>query len=298
MTFVSIILLAVYPESLQPGDTLRIFPNDTILAVPNEGLDPSRINYVLYKYFGVEESQQDDSIMDEIDRLFLYKLQCNSLRPQSREIDIDESFTIPDEDYVSVFLDHQYFLNGSSINYQINITLASDTVPPDCYAELVQRDEQSNGESVEICNSTSASLPVEVTRDGYILVALILNYGSVKLKAIDIKISGTLYYYDAVQSKAELACEIDPLINTKCSIPIRNNANQIGSSNICILAERESSITGSVAEFEYYMESFSYGRQVILITLICVGLVLFVCMCGLSISLCTKPGRRLKEALH
>ena len=295
VTFVSVVLLAVYPESLQrSGDTLKIlYPNDTILAVPDGGLDPSRIKYILYEYSGVEELEQHD--MNETDRLLFYKQQCNNLKPQSRVVDVDKSFTIPEDDFVSLMIDHQYLLNGSSIEYQINITLTPETVPSHCYAELVLRDEQSNGESVEICNNTEATFPVKATRDGYALVVLIPGF-DVRLKAINIKTSGTLYYYDVVQSKAQLACEIDPSTNPRCSIPVRNNANLIGSSNkVCILAIRESSYTSKSFEFEYYTAvSFAYGQVI----LICVGLVSFVCMCGLSISLCTKPGRRLREALH
>ena len=299
VTFVSVVLLAVYPESLQrSGDTLKIlYPNDTILAVPDGGLDPSRIKYILYEYSGVDDLEQQN--MNETDRLLFYKQQCNDLKPQSRVVDIDKSFTIPEDDFVSVMIDHQYLLNESSIEYQINITLAPETVPSShCYAELVLRDEQSNGESVEICNNTEATFPVKATRNGYALVVLIPGF-DVRLKAVDIKTSGILYYYDVVQSKAQLACEIDPSTNPRCSIPIRNNANLIGGSNkVCILAVRESSYTSKSSEFEYYTAaSYAYG-QVILITLICVGLVSFVCMCGLSISLCTKPGRRLREALH
>ena len=178
------------------------------------------------------------------------------------------------------------------------MTLSSETVPSHCYAKLALRDELSQEETVEICNNTAGTIPVKATRDGYALVVLILKYG-VRLKAIDIKASGTAYYYDAIQSKAELMCEIDPPTSTRCSIPIRNNANQIGGSSntVCILAVRESSYTSESSEFDYYSASLSYG-QVILITLICVGFVSFVCMCGLSISLCTKPGRKLREALH
>ena len=102
VSFVSIILLAIYPESLQ-GGALKIYPNDTILAVPDSGLDPSRINYVLYKYYGAD-SQQQKNIND---RLVLYKQQCNNLKPQLRVIDIDKSFTIPEDDFVSVMIDHQ-----------------------------------------------------------------------------------------------------------------------------------------------------------------------------------------------
>ena len=291
VTFVSIILLAVYPESLQ-GATLNIYPNDTILAVPDAGLDPGRINYVLYKYYGVEQEHHQN--ID--DRLLLYKLQCNNLKPQSRVADINISSTLP-QNVSIVEIDHPYLLTGSSIRYQINITLLSK-VPPHCYARLILNNEPSNEEAEEICNSTVASLTVTATRNGYVLPLLIL-YKDVQLKAIHIKASGTVYYYDVVQSKAELVCEIDPPTNTRCSIPIRNNANQIGSSSntVCILAVRESSYTSESSEFEYYTASFSYG-QVILIMLICVGFVSFVCMCGLSISLCTKPGRRLREALH
>ena len=110
------------------------------------------------------------------------------------------------------------------------------------------------------------------------------------------RVNGTVYYYDALQSNAELACEIDPPTNTRCSIPVRDTTGNL--NKICILAERESSSSAfEFSEFEYYMASFD-DVQVILITLICVGLVSFVCMCGLSISLCTKPGRRLRQALH
>ena len=292
VTFVSITLLAIYPESLQE-DTLNIYPNDTILAVPDAGLDPGRINYVLYEYYGVE-SEQEQTVND---RLLLYKLQCNNLKPLSRDVNIDKSFALPEKVSI-VEIDHPYLLTGSSITYQINITLLSE-VPSYCYARLIpNNNDPSNGEVEEICNDTVASFTVTATKNGYILPLLTLS--KVRLKAIHIKAIGTAHYYDVVQSKAELVCEIDPPTSTRCSIPIRNNANQIGSSssNVCILAVRESSNgTFEFSEFEYYTASFSYG-QVILITLICVGLVSSVCMCGLSISLCTKLGRKLREALH
>ena len=284
VTFVSIVLLAVYPESLQ-GDTLKIYPNDTILAVPDGGIDPGRINYVLYKYNGVEEQRQNQ--ID--DRLLLYKLQCSDLKPQSRVVDVNRSSNLPQTVSI-VELDHPYLLTGSSITYQINMTLLSE-VPPHCYARLLLNGEPSN-ETVEICNTTVGTLTVTATSNGYVLPLLILGKDA-RLKSIHIIASGKVYYYDVDQSKAELVCEIDPPTNKKCSIPVRDNTG----NKICILAERESSNTFEFSEFEYYTASFAY-RQVILIILICVGLVSFVCMCGLSISLCTKPGRRLREALH
>ena len=287
VTFVSIILLAVYPESLQ-GDTLKIYPNSTILAVPDGGVNPGRINYVLYEYYGVEEQRQNQTD----DRLLLYKLQCNNLKPQSRVVDIDKSSNLPQSVSI-VEIDHLYLLTGSSITYQINMTLLS-AVPPYCYASLLLNGETSNEETVEICNTTVGTLTVTATSNGYILPLLTLGTDA-QLKAIHIKASGKVYYYDVDQSKAELACEIDPPTNVKCSIPVRDDTGN--SNKVCILAERESSNSFEFSEFEYYTASFAYG-QVILITLICVGLVSFVCMCGLSISLCTKPGRRLREALH
>ena len=288
VTFVSIILLAVYPESLR-GDTLRIYPNTTILAVPDGGLDPSRINYVLYQYYyRVEEQQQNID-----DRLSLYKIHCNDLKPESRVVDIDKTFNLP-ESVSIVELDHLYLLKGSSIMYQINMTLLSE-VPTHCYATLVLNDQSSGEEGVEICNTTAGTLSVTATSDSYISPLLTVT-SDAKLKTIHMRVNGTVYYYDALQSNAELACETDPPTNTRCSIPIRDITGNL--NKICILAERESSSGAfEFSEFEYYMASFDYV-QVILITLICVGLVSFVCMCGLSISLCTKPGRRLRQALH
>ena len=214
---------------------------------------------------------------------------------QSRVIDADNTYTPPDSISI-VEIDHQYLLEGSSITYHINMTLASEAVPSYCYAKLAQRDY---GETVDICNSTEATLPVMTTRKGYALVDLVILYSKdVQLKAINTKARGTVYYYDIIQSKAQLACQIDPPTNTSCSIPIRDDPNQGGSSgNVCIFAKRESSYTFEYTKFEYYVASFAYG-QVILVTLICVGLLSFVCVCGLSISCCTKQGRRLRVALH
>ena len=291
VAFVSIVLLAVNPESLQ-GDVLKIFPNDTILAVQDAGLDPGRVNYALYKYYGVDDRQQNTN---KTDKLLLYRQQCNDLKRQSRVVDVDNTYTLPDNVSI-VEIDHQYLLKGSSITYHINMTLTSEAVPSHCYAKLSQRDD---GETVEICNSTAATLPVMATKSGYALVDLvILDSKAVQLKAVNTKARGTVYYYDIIQSKAQPVCQIDPPTNTSCSIPIRDDPNQGGSSgNVCIFAKRESSHTFEYSEFEYYVASFAYG-QVILVTLICVGLLSFVCVCGLSISCCTKQGRRLRVALH
>ena len=273
---------------------MKIYPNDTIPAVPEGGLDPGRINYVLFKYYGVEDDQQRKDVID--DRLFLYKLQCNDLRPQSRVVDTDKSFNLPP--YVSIVeLGHVYLLTGSSVTYQINMTLLSEAPPTHCYATLLLND-QTFDEGVKICNSTVGTLTVTASSNGYIS-PLLSVHSDAKLTAIRMKTNGTVYYYDATQSKAELMCDIDPPTNTKCSIPVRDNSAS-GSNKVCILAEREYTSSGKAlefSEFEYYTASFAYA-QVILVTLICVGLVSFVCLCGLSISLCTKPGRRLREALH
>jgi hypothetical protein len=290
VTFVSIVLLAVYPESLQ-ADTLKIYPNDTIPAVPDGGLDPGRINYVLFKYYGIEGQQQNSDVIYDHDRLLLYRLQCDDLRPQTRVMDSNKSFNL-NVTVSIVELGHLYVLRGSSITFQINMTLLSE-VPTHCYATLLLNNQQSDEEGEKICNSTVGTLTVTANSNGYIS-PLLTVHSDAKLKVIHMKTNGTVYYYDVVQSKAELVCEIDPPTSTRCSVPVRDNAGD--SSKVCILAERETS-NFEVSEFEYYTASFAYG-QVILIVLICVGLVSFVCMCGLSISLCTKPGRRLREALH
>ena len=48
VALISITLLAEFPETLQ-RNSQRILPNDTILAVPETGLDPTIINYVVYR---------------------------------------------------------------------------------------------------------------------------------------------------------------------------------------------------------------------------------------------------------
>ena len=296
ITFIGVVLLAVNPETLQE-DTMKIYPNDTIPAAPEGGLDPSRVNYVLYKYYRVEdEQQQDDDGID--DRLLLYKLQCSDLRPQSRVVDTDKSFNLPPGVSI-VELGHMYLLSESSITYQINMTLLSEAPPTYCYATLLLND-QTFDEGVEICNSTEGTLTVTVTSNGYISLFLSVR-SDANLTAMHMKTNGTVYYYDATQPKAELVCDIDPPTSTECSIPVQDNSAISGSNKVCILAEREYTSSGNTyiefSHFEYYTASFAYP-QVILIILICVGLVSSVCMCGLSISLCTKPGRRLREALH
>ena len=50
VTFTSISLLVVYPETLQ-SNVQQILPNNTILAVPEGGLNPTIINYVTYRYY-------------------------------------------------------------------------------------------------------------------------------------------------------------------------------------------------------------------------------------------------------
>ena len=291
VTLTSIILLAVHPETLHE-DVLKVFPYDTVLAVPDSGLDPSRVNYVIYRYYGVNQQQSTS----ETDRLSLYRELCNNLKRLTRTVDSNHSFTLPEEVDVSIVeVDHQYLLEGSNIVYQINLTLSPpETTPPYCYAKVDLRGEQFGVEGVDICNSTTATFSVSASRNAYAFVDLLI-FG-VHLHTIDIQASGTVHYYDINQSQDPPECQIDPPSYTSCLIPI-NNINNIGSPNICILAVRESTATNEFSEFEYDIASFAVG-QAILLTLTCVGLVSFVCMCGLATLCHTKQGKRLRVALR
>ena len=297
VALISIILLAVSPETFQE-DGLTILPNDTILSVPGSGLDPSTVNYITYSYY--YDFEQPSS--NETYNLFLYQEWCDNLPSlvKMRPVSIEHSFSLPEGDLALIEIDTRYLLAGSTIEYNINLTL--ENVPPYCYARLYLKDTVKNEiEAVEICNSTTANFSVSATRNFYALVHLSIIGKNVHIQAIDIQATGIVRYYDTSESQDQLDCQINPQ-HTSCSIPIRSSQNSNGdyyNSKICILASLKSSVMLDLfsSTLRYKIASFSYG-QVIPLVLLCIGLVSFVCTLSILFSCFTKQGRRLRVAMR
>ena len=292
ITALSITLLAVYPETIQ-GHTQEIFPNDTVLAVPHTGLDPNTVTSVTYSY---------RAELDQSDTLSLYYEHCSDLQNIAEMRTLEDSFKLPwPKNYTRVEIDRRYLLEGSNITYKINFTVAgSEQVPPPhCYAKVYFRQIQEKNTMLEICNTTSAklSLSPKITQYYYAIIELMENNGSVQIQFIDVQVSGIQYYFDV--SPLHPRCQLNPQNHTSCIIPVKDSDNYNTGSNgrrVCILAARETPSKGDLftSLIEYDIMSFGY-RQIILISLVCVGLVVFVCTLGVALSCCTRQGRRLSS---
>ena len=217
-------------------------------------------------------------------------------------MDLNYSLTLPVDSLDFTTIDNQYLLNGSSLTYHINLTLS----PPAayyCYGIAQARGEEVI-KIVEICNTTAAEFTVSSELESYfqVIVSLLNSENDLKIQAISVRANGTVFYYDISSLHDRFVCQLHPRVQTSCTIPI-NSVSEAGyhKNNLCILARREGLIDEKDDPmspfFEYNIASFSYG-QVILVIFICVGLVSFVCMLGLSVSCCTKQGRRLRVILH
>ena len=297
ITFISIILLAVHPETLQ-ANVQEIFPNDTVLAVPHSGLDPNAVIYVTYSY----QSEQDAS-----DTLSLYCELCVDLQNIIEKRMLEDSYRLPwPENYQKVEIDHRYLLEGSTIEYRVNLTFAtSENVPQSCYVRLLLRNSQGTTvHSVKFCNTTLAMLTVSSKVDSYyyVVVELTDTEGSIggymaHIQAIDVQVNGTQHYYDTGRLNSRPECRLDSQNSTTCMIDIKDKGDGYTDYRVCVLAVKETSSEGErfSSLIEYDIVSFGY-EQITLISLICVGLVAFICTLGLSLSCCTRQGRRLRVA--
>ena len=278
---------------------MQIRPNDTILAVPDSGIDPNTVNYITYSYLYNYNERLQSLKNTTSTRLLLYREWCNDLSSitKTRSLSTNYSFMLSERDVSQVEIDNRYLVKGSTIEYRINLTLSpSEPVPPYCYAKVHLSIEE--GSLVEdICNDTTATYELTATENSYTPLYLSILSRDVQLQAVDIHANGTVRYYDNTESRDQFACEIDPPRKTSCQIPIYENNNY--NDNICILAYLESSdpVDEFTSYFEYDIAAFSY-RQVVPLAFICVGLVTFVCTLGLLFICCTRQSRRLRGALR
>lgn len=234
-----------------------------------------------------------------MDTLFLYREKCDDLKSliKTRMVDLNYSWTLPREDVDIVILDNQYLLNGSNIKYHINLTISPPGAANYCYEITHVVDEEVD----KICNTSTATFTLSAAKDSYaqVVLSVVKREANFQIQSINVQANGTVYYFDVSPSRDHLVCQLSPPVQTSCLIPIYS-VKEIGShkNRVCILAQRETSIDKlESSDFEYDIASFSYA-QVILVTFICIGLVSFVCMLGLSISCCTKQGRKLRAALR
>ena len=256
-------------------NTVVVAPNDTIMAAFDvDSQVTANIVYSLKSTSkGVGEGGRN---IEDGERLLFYRERCDVIDRFSSKVDSDELVDVP-ADAARMEISRLYLATDSSLDYTVDLSLSSlvEAPPSSCYASLLlfrdyfalksfvsSNDSRQAVTSYDFCNATRVSFSLDVEKSSYFFLALyVANLGQVE--SADVRVRGTVFYYNSSLYEDKLVCTLAPPINSTCQIHMGDETDHANDNNMCILITRGTpNIPGTVATGNRDVQVNSVGDNV------------------------------------